>query len=198
MTEAIRHGYTLAKSCNPNDPKNTRGFVTYAEGTGHIRYRLADKGWISRERNGYETTERADHAIAVVIAAGDAWTGTSEPGKLPSTRNRRGVMTLDAILANTGQRTLEMPFPGFEPREYEETQTWLLLHFFHKETQEIRLELSLPTGISKSGFINTWGPRHPLPAFPFESDGDWKMDDAPEPPPTAPYEPEVTPKTGPQ
>ncbi|HEV3232958.1 MAG TPA: hypothetical protein VG329_00230, partial [Candidatus Dormibacteraeota bacterium] len=57
ISGAVRHGYTQAAACTPNDPKNTRGFLAYAEGTGRLRDLLAPNGWQARERNGYESTE---------------------------------------------------------------------------------------------------------------------------------------------
>jgi hypothetical protein len=133
------------------------------------------------ETNGYETTVRSDDEVAIVIASGNAWTGSEKPRKQPSTRNPKGAMTLDAILTNTGQRTTEMTFDAFEKSNTIPTRTYFLLHYFDPMTKEIRIELSLPIGMS-NGWIDVWGERLVLPAIPFDLDGTEATGPSDEPP----------------
>ena len=90
-------------------------------------------------------------------------------------------MTQDAILTNTGQRTTEMTFDGVEKRNSLQTRTYFLLHYFDPLKKEIRVELSLPIGMS-NGWIDMWAERLVLPSIPFDLDGSEATVPSDEPP----------------
>jgi hypothetical protein len=170
LQQAILHGYTEAAMCTENDPKVLSSWIRYGKATGQLRDLLAPEKWICQESNGYETTVRPDHQIAVVIASGNSWTGSAKPGRHPSTRNPKGPMTEEAILTNTGHRTIEMQLDSMPARAHLNTKTYVLLHYYDRQTREILTELSLPTGMNK-GQIDVWGERLILPRIPFDTRG---------------------------
>jgi hypothetical protein len=174
LGEAVLHGYHEAATCTENDPRLLPSWLRYGRSTGRLRDRLRRDGWTAYRERGYETTLRADKAVAIVVCSGDAYTGIDERGKRPSARNPKGAMTEKAVLANIGRYTPEIPFDSDASEPLAPPQTWLLLHYFDRSHKEIRLELSLPIGFTRKkresafGQIDVWGERLPLAPVSFD------------------------------
>jgi hypothetical protein len=160
LRRAVSLGLSEGAQCTANDPVILQSFINWGKTVGFLRDQLVPQGWQRVRRAGYETTVSQDGKVALAVAAGDEGTGLP---KFPvRTRTPKGPATFKAVLANTGMSTREMSelvdsFPTAEPLP--QAKTWILLFFADTVKQEIRVELSLPTGVAQDGQVAVWGER---------------------------------------
>lgn len=165
LRQSVVQGLADGAQCTANDPVILPSFVDWGKTVGYLRDHLLVQGWHRSRRFGYETTVSADGRLAIAVAAGDAGTGMKD---LPvKTRSPKGPATFVAVLANTGATTVEMSelvdsFPAADPLP--KCQTWILLFFADHSKGEIRIELSMPTGVADDGQVTVWGERVILPS----------------------------------
>jgi hypothetical protein len=115
-----------------------------------LRDRLVPRGWRSENKQNYATVVHPEGHHAITVAAGDAHTGI--PDRTPTTRTEKGPVTREAV--NGNQLHFGEIVESFRP--FVHRQTWLLLHYFDEETDEIRMELALPTDMTADGFVGAW------------------------------------------
>ncbi len=85
----------------------------------------------------------------------------------PTTRTEKGPATRDAIYGNLQYQLAEVD-PQFPRVDKPLTiQTWILLYCIDDHLNEIRMELSLPSGMDHDGFVTSWRERIILPTEPF-------------------------------
>ena len=157
LWDAVLYGQGYAAECTLNDPPSTRGFITWGKTNRMLRDLLIPKGWSQANAQNYATTVHPSGSSAIAVASGDSYTGI--PDKRPSTRTDKGPATEQAIAVN---QLSFASIPGSGP-EWEQRQTWLLLHYLDEESDEVRAELSLPTAISPEGRVGEWQERIILP-----------------------------------
>src|SRR6476469_7525110 len=94
----------------------------------------------------------------IAIARGDEWTGMETvPDGKPSTQHAKGTATQLAVETNR-QYSLFDDIPVADTDGIDiPMATWVLLHF--RDQHKIRCELSLPSAINKSGFVEAWTTR---------------------------------------
>jgi hypothetical protein len=160
LRESVRRGLADGAQCTANDPLILPSFLNWGKTVGYLRDHLLPHGWQRSRRAGYEVTVSPNGRVALAVAAGDEGTGMR---KIPvRTRTPKGPATFAAILSNTGMRNVEMSelidsFPKGKPLPKE--QTWILLFLADNAKDEIRVELSLPTGVATDGQVTVWGER---------------------------------------
>ncbi len=167
LVRAVQDAFAEAFDCTTHDPPSMAGFIAWGKTVRYLRDRLVPRGWTPANDRNYSTVVHPTGSIAIAVASGDANTGVAS--RVPSTQYEKGPATTDAVLTN--QMTLGDLVPSF-PVHPSATQTWLLLHHFDETNEEIRMELSLPDGISEGGHVTSWRERlllSPVPGFPTTS-----------------------------
>jgi hypothetical protein len=166
LTATLTAGAAAAALCTSNHPPNFSGLIFWGDAVRALRDLLMAEGWRSDNSYNYPTAVRGDGALAIAIASGDEWTGRAEaPDGHPSTNHAKGAATQRAV-----ERNMMLPFYDQLPPQADDVDgrpsTWVLLH--HREGNMIRCELSRPTAINTSGYVETWSERIVLPTIELE------------------------------
>jgi hypothetical protein len=117
------------------------------------------QGWHVNNANGFEGTVSPGGDVKVVVESGDDATGRQL--QVPSARNPKGMMTRTAIQNNQQAEFSDIvkDFPSLKKMPVRPGRTWLLLYYYDAPAQQIRLELSLPTHLTRGGRISSWQER---------------------------------------
>ena len=152
-------------------PRNFPGIVFWAETLATLRRQLIRQrvGWKGGRSGNYETVYLESRATAVAVVGGDKNTGIDALSG-PRLARKRGPMTTARVRHNVEidlQLTLDLDFgsersAGLAPDEA--CQTWFLVMF--ADENEVRVELSLPSGLNEDGVVSRWIERIMLPALP--------------------------------
>jgi hypothetical protein len=156
LTGALMDGASAMALCDENHPPIYPGLSFWAESVRGLRSRKNLDGWVRNDARNYSTVVNAERTTQIAIARGDEWTGIERvPDGKPSTQHKKGPSTQQAVASN--QFTLFDRLPEPESEAENSLTTWVLLHF--RESNKIRCELSQPTSINKSGFVEKWAER---------------------------------------
>jgi hypothetical protein len=164
--------------CSIDHPANWGGLTLWAEGTRWLRDGLRGSGWKRDNTRGLPTCVRGDDGMAIAIVRGNELTGNPDPAVLPTTQYKRGQATIDRIEENG-----VLPYDHLPAEYFERTgadappPTWLLMH--HKRGGELLCELSFPTRVNSSGFVEKWGERIVLTSIPLDPNRLSILDDEP-------------------
>jgi len=165
LREAMRAGYNHAASCTDHDPRSLPGTLAWAKGTGDLRDRLKVHGWKADRNENFESVVHPKGHHAVAIMAGTSQTGCAD-GLPPRTKTPRGPATGRAVQANR-QLSFAGSDPAFGPSDEDGRHvTWLLLHYYDRNSKEIRVELSLPSEMTGKQ-VTAWHERILLETIPF-------------------------------
>lgn len=171
LYECMFTGYSAAATCTDHDPRSLPGTLAWAKGIGHLRDVLKPRGWKADRASNYETAMHPTNAHAVAISSGTSQTGIAD-GPPPRTKTPKGPATSRAVKRNAqlslGQGTGVFAGAAAEVDD-EDRETWILLHYFDTDAEEIRLELSSPLTMEGKQ-ITAWRERIILPPFDFATD----------------------------
>jgi hypothetical protein len=157
LTGSLLNGASAMALCTANHPPIYAGLTFWAESVRSLRDRKMGHGWTRSDARNYSTIVSPNRSIQIAIARGDEWTGIEKaPHGKPSTQHPKGNATELAVKANL-QYSLFDEIP--EPAELPDAPliTWVLLHY--RLGHRIRCELSQPTRINTSGFVEEWAER---------------------------------------
>jgi len=183
LQQVVLVGYTAAADCTDHEPRTFVGMMPWGRGLGHLRDLTAPRGWRADRIDNYETAAHSANSHCVAISSGSPDTGRVKG--MPRTRNRKGKMTRRMV-----ERNRQLPlghgtdvFAGTREAviDDEDRETWLLLHYYDRENEEIRLELSCPSEMTGKQ-ITDWRERILIDPVVFngEIDADIEDIDAPE------------------
>lgn len=155
-----------------------------------LRTLLATVKWHIHEQRNCPFISSPDRAISIV-----AMTGNGETGKNgfedPTNQAEKGAVAENFIQKNNQLELFNRESIKLAKENQKETQVWALLYHYDKTLNEVRFELSLPTGFDKKK-ITEWGERLILGSIPNNPmDFTIRKDE-----PNAPATVEVEPKTG--
>lgn len=155
-----------------------------------LRTLLSEKGWrIHNEKNCPFISSR-NHSISIVVM-----TGNSETGKLgiedPTNQAEKGIVVEGFVESNRQLELFNQESFKLAKANQKETQVWAFLYHYDKTSNEVRFELSYPTGFDKKK-ITDWGERIILGSIPNNPSEFTIIKDKPNSPATV----EVEPKTG--
>jgi hypothetical protein len=174
LQEVALVGYTAAANCTEHEPRTFVGMMPWGRGLGHLRDLTIPRGWRADRIDNYETVAHPSNAHSVAICSGSPDTGRASGS--PRTRNPKGRMTQRMVERNNRQLSLAHGNDFFagtgEPQiEVEDTHrvTWLLLHHYDREQEEIRLELSCPWEMTGKQ-ITEWRERIIIDPVPFNGE----------------------------
>ena len=157
LESAVRQGELQRKLATPFDPPATGGFNAWARTVRSLRESLYGRGWIPNDRLNLSTVVNPAKTIAVAVSSADENTGKVGDAD-PRTRHSRGSATFAAVDRNARQGEL---FPELMVYEHSDLPsdiaTWWLL--FSSEADELRAELSLPTGMTEEGHFERFTER---------------------------------------
>lgn len=155
-----------------------------------LRTLLATVKWHIHEQRNCPFISSPDRAISIV-----AMTGNGETGKNgledPTNQAEKGAVAENFIQKNNQLELFNRESIKLAKENQKETQVWALLYHYDKTVNEVRFELSLPTGFDKKK-ITEWGERLILGSIPNNPMDFTIRKDAPNAPATV----EVEPKTG--
>lgn len=175
LREAIRTGYGHAAGCTNHDPRSLPGMMAWGKGTGYLRDLLKMRSWRPDSTSNYETVVHPTNSHAVALASGTAETGDAD--LTPRTKTPKGPATSRAVERNR-QLSFAGQDPAFEdaPVADKHRETWLLLHYHDRKSDEIRVELSCPAEMSGKQ-VTGWRERILLEPVPFSTDLEIDFDD---------------------
>lgn len=155
-----------------------------------LRIQLSAKQWrIHNEKNCPFITS-PDHSMSIVVM-----TGNSETGKLgfedPTNQAEKGVVVEGFVQSNRQLELFNQESFILAKAKQKETQVWAFLYHYDKTLNEVRFELSYPTGFDNKKIIE-WGERLILGTIP-NNPANFTI---PENTPNAPATVEVEPKSG--
>lgn len=169
LRECARIGYGFAAACTAHDPRSLPGTLAWGKGTGHLRDEMVLEGWKADSTQNLETVVHPTGSHAVALASGTSTTGMRDTIP-PRTRTPKGPATSRVV-----ERNAQLSFAGRHPAFGEELiaegarETWLLLHHYDADAEEIRLELSLPSEM-RGKQVTGWRERILLEPVPFSTD----------------------------
>lgn len=169
LLESAEWGLRHAFSCTLHEPPSVPGVIAWGKIVRGLRDRLVPAKWTPNDANNYATVVSPSGRDAIAVAAGDAGTGVA--GANVATRTNKGPVTR----AKAGDNQLSLfemvaeQFPSPQALPDAGVRTWLLLHYVDEEAEQIRVELSLPTGLDENGRVIGWHQRiilTPIPHLP--------------------------------
>lgn len=159
LTSAALRGDAGAGASTALHPPGDPGFRRWSDTTAGLRANVLPHSWEMSNALNYCTVFNRATRTAIVVMAGDVFTG-SRLGT-PRSRYPKGIATESRIGINNGQQSF---FPQMKsPAEILEADcvTYALVQFDGAEG--IQLELSQPSSMSASGYVNDWRERLLLP-----------------------------------
>ncbi len=171
FTFAISRAIYESRRSSPLHPRTSAMSRAWDEVVAAFRESVLSgaRGWNYMLNNGLEYTINSELGLSIIATSGTKDTGLVEG--FPKTKNAKGMATENLV-----SRNLDL----FESNDSEDpvdvtidsTKTYVFLYYFDLSAQEVRCELSLPSGMS--GFnghnkISTWSERIILPSVPFSA-----------------------------
>ena len=178
LQQVVLVGYTAAADCTDHEPRTFVGMMPWGRGLGHLRDLTAPRGWRADRIDNYETAAHPSNSHCVAISSGSPDTGRVKG--MPRTRNPKGKMTRRMVERNRqlqlGQGTDVFADTGEPVIEDEDRETWLLLHYYDRENEEIRLELACPSEMTGKQ-ITDWRERIIIEPVAFNGEIDADIED---------------------
>lgn len=148
------------------DPASFPGTAFWAAATRSLRQQLLPDNW-TRSDLGLALVTHPEGRFSIVVSSGT--TGTGKPGEHASTRYPRGEQVQARIEVNRIEQL------GLFGNVVVKTETvsvpvdrlWLFLHYRDAVRKELRMELSLPVELDKTGRVETWRTRIMIPPIAF-------------------------------
>lgn len=160
LRESAMVGVVAQRACTLNDPPTLRNLMPWGKTITGMRDRLLPtRKWRRCDVDNFSRVINDTMKVAVCVSTGDQKTGLAEGS--PKTKYPKGPVLERAIDANQS-----FPFMAdFRPVEDEEEitevpdglTTYILL--IARTRNEVRLELSLPSGIGFGGRVSEWTER---------------------------------------
>jgi hypothetical protein len=160
LIEAAQQGFVeRLNAIPPFDPITAAGTDAWRYPVRAVRGGLAGVGWRLDDPRNLPLVISDERRINITVSSGDQFTGI-DGHRHPRSKNPKGVLIEEAISRNTRQIDL---FPERLPqtvRKFEQTltyPTWVYLLYITDE--EIRAELSLPSSMDESDYVDGWAER---------------------------------------
>lgn len=156
LEQAVHHGHNGAERATALHAKTAAGTYRWNETVAALRAELVERGWIPSDVKNAPRILNEEKNVSIMVATGDQNTGTS---KIPKNATSKGSMTQADVWNNGNQLVIEEVASLLAEKS---PATWVLLYFYSRQYNHIRLELSLPSGM-ENGFISEWEERIILP-----------------------------------
>lgn len=190
LYNAIQSGLGVRNETTRASANTAAGVQQWLKTVEELRTLLSEKQWHIHNEKNCPFISSPDRSVSIVVM-----TGNSETGKQgfedPTNQAEKGVVVEGFVQSN---RQLELFNQGslkLAKAMQKETQVWAFLYHYDKALNEVRFELSYPTGFDKKK-ITAWGERLILGSIPNNPAEFIVRKDTPNAPATV----EVEPKTG--
>lgn len=154
-----------------------------------LRTLLASAQWHIHEQQNCPFISSPDRVISIVVM-----TGNSETGKNgfedPTNQAEKGAVAEKYVQKNHQLELFNCGSFNLAKDNQKETQVWALLYHYDKGLNEVRYELSLPTGFGNKK-ITEWGERIILESIPNNSTDFTIFKDEPNTPASVEVEPKI-------
>lgn len=188
--DAVRGGLESRNEATRASAPTAAGVQQWLKTVENLRTLLAAYQWKIHEQQNCPFISSPDRSLSIVVM-----TGNSETGKNgfedPTNQAEKGAVAESFIQQNSQLELFNRDSFNLAKEKQKETQVWALLYHYDKVLNEVRFELSLPTGFDNKK-ITEWGVRLILGSIPNNpADFTIRKDE-----PNAPAAVEVEPKTG--
>lgn len=152
---------------SPFEPAISFGFSIWSKIVGALRKQLDKEGWKHHDIANAPRSVSPDGTMAIAAVGGDSQTAHADGNpRNARTKGPRFANEVENNAVKSGaprytQCRLDLG-AGDEDTAFANLQTWVLLYFWDRTRNELRLELSLPIGCDK-GFVTQWETRFILP-----------------------------------
>ena len=152
---------------SPFEPAISFGFSIWSKIVGALRKQLNDEDWKHHDIANAPRSVSPDGTTAIAAVGGDPQTANTDSD--PRNARTKGPRFTNEVENNAAKSSAPRYTQcrlnlgaGDEDTAFANLQTWVLLYFWDRASNELRLELSLPIDCSK-GFVTQWETRIILP-----------------------------------
>ena len=187
---AIRGGLAGRNEVTRASAPTAAGVLQWLKTVEDLRTLLAALQWHIHEQQNCPFISSPDRSISIVVMTGNCETGKNG-FEDPTNQAEKGAVAENFIQQNSQLELFNRDSFKLAKEKQKETQVWALLYHYDKVLNEVRFELSLPTGFDNKK-ITDWGVRLILGSIPNNpADFTIRKDE-----PNAPAAVEVEAKTG--
>lgn len=188
--DAIRGGLGGRNEVTRASAPTAAGVQQWLKTVEDLRTLLAALQWHIHEQQNCPFISSPDRSISIVVMTGNSETGRNG-FEDPTNQAEKGAVAENYVQQNSQLELFNHGSFELAKEKQQETQVWALLYHYDKALNEVRFELSLPTGFGNKKIIE-WGVRLLLGGIPNNpADFTIRKDE-----PNAPATVEVEPKTG--
>lgn len=164
LREVVENGLGARNDTNRASAVIAAGVQQWLKTVEVIRTRLSEMQWHIHDEKNCPFISSPDRSISFVVM-----TGNNETGKQgfedPTNQAEKGVVVEGFVQANHQLELFNQDSFRLAQQKRAETQVWAFLYHYDKKLNEVRFELSYPTGFDKKK-ITTWGERIILGSIP--------------------------------
>jgi hypothetical protein len=187
---AIRGGLGARNDVTRASAATAAGVQQWLKTVEDLRTLLAALQWHIHEQKNCPFISSPDHSVSLVVMTGNSETGKNSFAD-PTNQAEKGAVAATYVQQNHQLELFNHESFTFAKDNQKETRVWALLYHYDKALNEVRFELSLPTGFNNKK-ITEWGVRLILGSIPNNpANFTIHKDD-----PIAPVTVEVEPRTG--
>lgn len=161
---AIRGGLAARNEVTRASAPTAAGVKQWLQTVEDLRTLLLALQWHIHEQQNCPFISSPDRSISIVVM-----TGNSETGKNgfedPTNQAEKGAVAENFVQQNSQLELFNRDSFKLAKQKNKETQVWALLYHYDKLLNEVRFELSLPTGFDNKK-ITDWGVRLILGSIP--------------------------------
>lgn len=140
------------------------GIQQWLKTVQELRAQLSRRHWHIHNEKNCPFISSPDRSVSIVVMTGDG-----ETGKIgfedPTNQAEKGVVVEGFVQSNRQLELFNQDSFKLAKEKQKETQVWAFLYHYDKKLNEVRFELSYPTGFDKKKII-AWGERIILGSIP--------------------------------
>lgn len=189
LSNAILSGLGARNDTTRASAATAAGMQQWLKTVWQLRTSLSERGWRIHDLKNCPFISAPDHSLSIVVMTGNGQTGL-QSSEDPTNQAEKGVVMEGCIQLNSQLELFNRDAFSATKKKHKETQVWVFLYHYDKVLNEVRFELSCPTGFGKKK-ITAWGERLVLGSIP-NNPADFSIrKDTPNAPATVEVEPKV-------
>ena len=190
LNNVIQAGLGARNETTEASAVTAAGVLQWLKTVDTLRMLLRDKRWNIHNEKNCPFISSPDRSVSIVVMTGNAETG-KQGFDDPTNQAEKGVVVKGFVQSNRQLELFNQDAVSIAKTKQKETQVWVFFYHYDKALNEVRFELSYPTGFDKKK-ITTIGERLIFGSMPNNpADFTIKKDL-----PNAPAAVEVEPKSG--
>lgn len=157
LRDAILGGLTARNDVTRASAPTAAGVQQWLKTVEDLRTLLGAERWYIHEQKNCPFITSPDRLISIVVMTGNSdtgWEGTEDP----TNQAEKGAVAESYIQKNLQLELFNQESFRLAKDNRKEAQVWALLYHYDKALNEVRYELSFPTGFGKKK-ITSWGER---------------------------------------